>query len=128
MQIEVSDILQEIEANAHLVKEEGSVGGNPKALMWNTESSYHPGKQTDHVIIEMHDPGMERAEQQKMRLTFSQNEAGLGVKTAVKLVWRALRNKRRTFSKIAAQVCGDKHRKDIAFEMFSCTAPLGSSR
>lgn len=42
--------------------------------------------QTDHVIIEMHDPGMERAEQQRMRLTFSQNEAGLGVKTAVKLV------------------------------------------
>lgn len=32
MQIDVSDILQEIKANAHLVKEEGSVGGKPNAL------------------------------------------------------------------------------------------------
>ncbi len=28
-------ILQSIEANAHLVKEKGSVGGKPKALTWN---------------------------------------------------------------------------------------------
>lgn len=27
---------------AHLVAEDGSVGGNPKPLTWKTESSYQP--------------------------------------------------------------------------------------
>lgn len=62
MQNDARSVLQSTEANAHLVKEEGSVGGNPTALTWNTESSYHPvnaDRSRDY-----RDPG---AEQQRER-------------------------------------------------------------
>lgn len=60
------------------------MGGNPKALTWKTESSYHPVN-ADRAC-DYRDPDQEFQTAEEERRTLSQNEAGLGVKAAVKLV------------------------------------------
>ncbi len=64
-------ILQSIEANAHLVKEEGSVGGKPKR--WRETPSPRTILWT-HRSCDYRDPGMEIAEQQRKKQTHLQPE------------------------------------------------------
>lgn len=62
------------------------MGGNPKALTWKTESSYHPVNAERACDYRDPDQGQEIQTAEEERHTLSQNEAGLGVKAAVKLV------------------------------------------